>query len=112
MMADVDALYADAERLKDSGDAEGAIAKLNELLAVDDSHVLSHLTLAVLLGKVGRHEQAVVHVQRACDLAPTEAFNFTAASVCYQRAFAGTGDRTYIQKAEDAMARAHMLQGG
>jgi Flp pilus assembly protein TadD len=110
-MPDVDALYAEAEQLKDTGDAEGAVAKLNDLLQQDESHVLSHLTLAVLLGKLGRHELAVQHAQRACDLDPTEPFNFTAASVCYQRAFAGTGERSYIQKAEDAMAQAHLLQG-
>lgn len=110
-MADNDALYAEAEKLKDDGKYEESIAKLNELLQQDESHVLSHLTLAVVYGKVGKHDEAVKHAQRACELDPTDAFNFTAASVCFQRAFAGTGDHGYIQKAEDAMAKAHMIQG-
>lgn len=110
-MSDTKTLYADAEQLKEDGKFDEAIAKLNELLTADESHVLSHLTLAVVYGKVGQHSEAVKHAQRACELEPNEPFNFTAASVCFQRAYAGTGDQSYIQKAEDAMAQAHMLQG-
>ena len=47
---------------------------------------------------------------RACELEPEEAFNFTAMSVTYQRAFAGTQNAEYIHRAEDAMAKAHALQ--
>jgi hypothetical protein len=41
---------------------------------------------------------------------PEEAFNFTAMSVTYQRAFAGTGNRDYIRLAEEAMGQASALQ--
>ena len=104
-------LYNEAEKLKDDGKHDEAIEKLKEVLEQDESHVLSHLALAVVLGKVGEHEQAVKHGQRACELDPEDPFNFTAMSVTFQRAFAGTQNHSYIQLAEDAMARAHMLQG-
>jgi tetratricopeptide (TPR) repeat protein len=104
-------LYNEGDKLKETGDLEGAIAKFDEALAEDPNHALSHLALAVVLGRVGRHEEAVEHGQKACELEPNEAFNFTAMSVTYQRAFAGTQNHQYIQLAEEAMARAHMLQG-
>jgi tetratricopeptide (TPR) repeat protein len=111
-MPTVDELYREAESLKDAAKYEEAIAKCNEILATEPGHVLSHLTLAVMLGKVGQHENAVKHAEEACKLDPTDAFNFTALSVTYQRAYAGTGNPAYIRMAEDARDRAHMIQGG
>ena len=110
-MATVAEIYNEGEKLKDEGKVDEAIAKLHEVLAVDESHVLTHLTLAVLYIKAGKFEEAIRHGQRACELDPADAFNFTAMSVTYQRAFAGTQNHQYIQLAEDAMAKAHMLQG-
>ena len=109
-MSDLHALYAEAEKLKDAGNLEEAIGKLQEIIEQDDSFILAHLTLAVLYGRVNKHEEAVRHGEKACELEPDEAFNFTAMSVTYQRAFAGTQNQQYIQMAEDAMARAHMIQ--
>jgi len=111
-MPTIDELYREAETLKDVGKYDEAIAKCNEIVGQDANHVLSHLTLAVLLGKVGKHEQAVQHAEKACQIDPTDAFNFTALSVTYQRAYAGTGNPSYIRMAEDARDRAHMIQGG
>ena len=104
-------LYNEAEKLKDEGQDEEAIAKLNELLTQDESYTLAHLALAVLFGKVGKPEDAVRHGQRACELEPDDPFNFTAMSVTYQRAFQATQDPKYIQLAEESMAKAHMMQG-
>lgn len=110
-MTQVDSLYNEAEKLKDAGQYDAAIAKLEELVNLEPSHVLAFLTLGVLYGKVKRHEEAVQAAARACELDPNDPFHFTALSVTYQRAFAGTNNRQYIQLAEDAMARAHMLEG-
>lgn len=104
-------LYDQADQLKESGQPEAAIEKLQELLAQDDSYALAHSALGVLYGRVGKHEDAVWHAERVCQLEPNDPFSFTAMSVIYQRAFAGTNDQAFIQKAEDAMAKAHMLQG-
>ena len=110
-MSEVSQLYKDSEKLKDEGKLEEAITKLNEILAIDADHVLSHLALAVIYGRVGKHEEGCKHGEKACELEPTEAFNFTAMSVTYQRAWQATQKQEYIQKAEDAMAQAHAIQG-
>jgi tetratricopeptide (TPR) repeat protein len=103
-------LYNEAEKLKDEGKDEEAIAKLTELLAQDDSYTLAHLALAVLYGKVNKPEDSVRHGQRACELEPDDPFNFTAMSVTYQRAFQATQDPKYIHLAEESMAKAHAKQ--
>ncbi len=110
-MSDVNEMYNQAEKLKDEGKNDDAIALLQQLLESDPKHVLSHLALAVLYGKVNQHEKAVEYGQRACELDPTDPFNFTALSVTCQRAWQGTQRQEYIQAAEDAMARAHAIQG-
>ncbi len=110
-MADTNSLYDEAEKLKDDGKFEQAIQKLHDLLAIDPGHVLSHLALAVIYGRVGQHEQAIEHGEKACELEPNESFNFTAMSVTYQRAWTGTGQQAYVAKAEDAMAKAPSLEG-
>jgi Flp pilus assembly protein TadD len=110
-MSSVEELYEQADRLKDEGQLEAAIDKLNECLAVDPSYALAHSALAVVCGRVGRHEQAVEHARRVCELEPNDPFSYTALSVTYQRAFAGTNRREYIQLAEEAMAQSHRVQG-
>jgi tetratricopeptide (TPR) repeat protein len=103
-------LYNEAEKLKDERKNEEAIAKLQELLEQDESYPLAHLALAVLYERVGNPEASVAHGQRACELEPNEAFNFTAMSVTYQRAFQATQDSKYSHLAEESMAKAHALQ--
>jgi tetratricopeptide (TPR) repeat protein len=110
-MADAVTLYDEADRLKDAGKLDEAVAKLNEVLAADSNYSLAHSALAVVLQKLGRHEEAIEHARRVCELAPDDAFSFTALSVIYQRAFAGTQDQRYIRMAEDAMEQSRMLQG-
>jgi tetratricopeptide (TPR) repeat protein len=114
-MATTAEMYNEAEKLKDDGKYDEAITKLNEVLEQDESHVLSHLALAVLYGRVSQHADAVKHGQRACELDPSDPFNFTAMSVTYQRASQGVDNaqdnQRYVHLAEEAMARAHMLQG-
>ena len=112
-MADsVHELYNQGEKLKDQGDYPAAIAKFEQAVAVEESFALAHFALAVSYGKVGEHEKAVQHAERACELEPQDPFSFTALSVTYQRAFAGTQNPQYIRMAEDAMARAHAMQAG
>ena len=110
-MASIGEMYQEAESLKDDGKLDEAIAKLKEILAEDERHILSHLALAVVLGRANRHEEAVAHGEKACEIEPTDPFNFTAMSVTYQRAWAGTQNQQYIQAAEDAMAKAQALEG-
>ena len=109
-MSDPVALYDEADKLKDAGKLEEATAKLNEALEADANYALAHAALAVVLQKLGRHEEAVQHAQKVCELEPDDAFSFTALSVTYQRAFAGTNNMPYIRLAEDAMERSRILQ--
>ena len=72
---------------------------------MDEQFVRGHLALAVLYHQTKNYPLACKHAERACELEPTDSFNFAALSVTYQRAFEGTRDQNYIQKAEMAMAR-------
>jgi predicted Zn-dependent protease len=98
-------LYDEADKLKDAGKLDEAAAKLNELLAADPNYTLAHSALAVVYTRLKRHEEAVGHALRACELEPNDPFSFTALSVTFQRA-------GKIPEAEEAMARARMLQMG
>jgi tetratricopeptide (TPR) repeat protein len=108
-MADANQLYDEAEKLKDAGDYAGAAAKMEEILKGDENHVLAHLGLSVVYGKLSRYEDAVHHARRACELEPADRLNWTAMSVTCQRAWAGTQNPRYIQLAEEAKARAAMV---
>lgn len=105
-------LYDEADKLKDAGDLEGAVGKLREALEADPEYALAHSALAVVLQKAGKHEEAIEHAKRTCDLEPNDPFSYTALSVIYQRAYAGTGEMSYIQLAEEAMEKSRQAQMG
>ncbi len=109
-MTTPDDLYREHEKLKAQGNFNEALAKLQQAIEVDPQFVDAHLGLAVLYGKLGQHEEAVRHGEQACQLAPNDSFNYTALSVTCQRAWQGTGDQSYIHRAEDAKAKAQMLE--
>jgi tetratricopeptide (TPR) repeat protein len=111
-MTTPDELYREHDQLKAQGNLEEAAGKLQEALKLDPKFVDAHLALAVLYWKLHQIEDSVRHGEQACELAPHDAFNFTALSVTYQRAWQATGENLYIHKAEEAKARAHMLEGG
>jgi tetratricopeptide (TPR) repeat protein len=109
-MSDLVAKYNQAEQFKDAGKTDEAVDVLNEIISEDPDHVLSHLTLARIYTQTGRHLEAVEHGRRACELEPNDSFNYTALSMTYQKAWAGTGDRNFIMLAEEAMAHARNLE--
>ena len=104
-MATPDEMYDEANALKDQGDLEGAVAKLEEILQTDPNHVLTHAALGVHLQKLGRIDESIEHAVKVTELEPADSFSFTQLSVIYQRC-------GRIQEAEDAMARARMIQMG
>ncbi|TWU41039.1 tetratricopeptide repeat protein [Novipirellula artificiosorum] len=110
-VSDIYTQYNEVEKLIDGEKFEEAIAGLNEIVGEDETFVLGHLALARVYTKTGQHDLAIKHGEKACELEPEDAFNFTALSVTYQRAWAGTQDQQYITAAEDAMGRARMLEG-
>lgn len=108
-MSDIHSQYDDVEKLIDDEKFEDAITGLTAIVSQDDTFVLAHLALARVYTKTGQHDLAIEHGEKACQLEPDDAFNFTAMSVTYQKAWAGTQEQIYITKAEDAMARAQQL---
>ncbi len=109
-MSDIHSRYNDVEKLIDDEKFPEAIEGLKEIVAQQADFVLAHLALARVYTKTGQHLEAIEHGEKACELEPSDPFNFTALSVTYQRAWAGTQDQQYITKAEDAMARARQVQ--
>ena len=108
-MSDLHSQYNEVERLIDEEQFDAAIDGLTKIVEQDEMFVLAHLALSRVYTKTGQHELAIKHGEKACELEPQEAFNFTALSVTYQRAWAGTEDQQYIAKAEEAMAKAHAM---
>ena len=94
-----------ADELRSEGKFEEAIAKLKEALAIDENFVRGHLGLSVLYHHAQDYEKSCYHGEKAVEIEPDDTFNLSALSVTYQRAFEGTRDPIYIQKAEEAMAR-------
>ncbi len=109
-MADPVALYDEADKLKDQGQLDDAVTKLNEALTADPNYALAHSALAVVLQRLGKHVEAIQHARKVCEIEPHDPFSFTALSVTYQRAYAGTNEMQYIRLAEDAMEQSRMLQ--
>ncbi len=98
-------LYDEATKLKGAGKLDEAVGKLQESLALDPTHVLTHSALGVILQRLGRLDEAIAHATKVCELEPKDPFSFTQLSVICQRC-------GKIPEAEAAMAQAHALQGG
>lgn len=102
--ANPDELYDQANALKEAGDLEGAVESLLKIIEIAPDHLHANMALGVYLQRLGRYEEAIKHAVRVTEIEPEDAFSFTQLSVIYQRC-----DR--ITEAEDAMAKAHVLQG-
>ncbi len=111
-MPDLAELYDEADRLKDQGKTDEAIAKLQEALEIDGNYGLAHSALAVLQQRAGKHDAAIEHAQRVCQIDPNDPFSYTALSVTYQRAFAGTNNMEFVRLAEEAMEQSRQLSQG
>jgi len=97
-------LYDEGDKLKDAGDLEGAAQKYEEILKQDNDYALAHSALAVVYTRLKRHDDAIKHGLRVCELEPNDPFSYTAMSVTYQRA-------GKIPEAEECLARARMMAG-
>ncbi|MFN9718195.1 MAG: tetratricopeptide repeat protein [Planctomycetota bacterium] len=101
---DPNKLYDAAMKLKSSGNLEGCVEALRHILTIDANNVQAHMALGVHLQKLGKFDEAIAHAVKVTELAPNDPFSFTQLSVICQRC-------GKIFEAEDAMARARMLQG-
>lgn len=85
-MPDFDQLYDEAIALQESGDLDGAVARLEDLIRQQPDYVLAHSALSVYLGKKEQFDEAVQHAQRVCELDPDDPFSFIAMSLICQKA--------------------------
>ena len=104
-MSDREDRYAAAEALKNDGKIAEAVASLEGLVAEQPDFALAHSALAAWCTRLERHDEAIRHARRVCELEPNDPFSYTALSVACMR-----GGR--IAEAEDALARSRMMQGG
>ncbi len=85
-MPTVDQMYDEAIELKEAGKLEEAVAKLEETIAKDPNYALAHAGLSVFHSKMDRHDKAVEHAQKVCQLEPDDSFSFMAMSLICQKA--------------------------
>ena len=104
-MTDRDDQYAAAETLKNEGKLAEAVASLEGLVAKQPDFALAHSALAAWCTRLERHDEAIQHARKVCELEPKDPFSYTALSVACMR-----GGR--ITEAEDALARSRVLQSG
>jgi len=104
-MPTADELYDAAIKLRDAGDLAGAAIKLEAIAGEHPEHALTHSALGVILQKLGRFDEAIAHAAKVTELEPNDPFSFIQLSVICQRC-------GRIPEAEDAMARARVMQGG
>ena len=98
-------LYDQALEFRDRGDKPGAIARLEEALAIDPSFAIGHGMLAKLYADIAEADKAIEHARRVVELEPDDTFSYTALSVIYQRC-------GRIPEAEQAKAMAWQKQMG
>lgn len=99
------ALEKESDQLRGEGKFQEAVDKLLEALKLDEKFARAHLGLSVLYHHLADYEKSCHHGEQAVEIEPNDTFNLSALSVTYQRAFEGTRDQIYIQKAEEAMAK-------
>ncbi|MFN3161753.1 MAG: tetratricopeptide repeat protein [Rubinisphaera brasiliensis] len=104
-MSDLNAFYDEANQLKEQGNLEGAVEKLQQILAEDENYVLAHTALAVHLQRLGHNEQALAHAKKVVELEPNDPFSHAQLSVISQRC-------GRITEAEDALAYSQKMGGG
>jgi Flp pilus assembly protein TadD len=100
-----DELYDEAVNLRDQGNKEGAVAKLEESVTADPNFAIGHGMLAKLYADLAEAEKAITHAKKVVELEPDDAFSYTALSVIYQRC-------GKIPEAEEAKAKAYYKQMG
>jgi Flp pilus assembly protein TadD len=84
-MPTADELYDQAVELRDKGDKPGAVARLEEAVAVDPSYAIGHGMLAKLYADLADSDKAIAHARKVVELEPDDTFSYTALSVIYQR---------------------------
>jgi Flp pilus assembly protein TadD len=96
-------MYDEAIQLQQHGNLEEAVGKLQGLLEQDPGYALAHAALSVFYGNLEKHDQAVEHAQKVCELEPNDPFSFVAMSLICQKA-------GRLREAEQALMQAMQAQ--
>ena len=96
-------MYDEAIAIQQKGNLEEAVGKLRELLGAHPDYALAHAALSVFYSKLEKHDEAVEHGQKVCDLEPEDPFSFVAMSLICQKA-------GRLQEAEQALVQARTAQ--
>ncbi len=102
-MPNVVEMYDEAIQVQQSGNLEGAIDKLHELLGQQADYALAHAALSVFYGKLEKYDEAVEHGRKVCELEPDDPFSYVALSLICQQA-------GLIPEAEKALMQARQAQ--
>lgn len=98
--------YDEAIQLQQAGQTDAAIAKLHELLQQDPKYALAHAALSVFYSRLEKHDEAVEHGQKVCELEPDDPFSFMALSlVCQKAGLIGEAERAMMQARQAQMAQ-------
>jgi Tfp pilus assembly protein PilF len=100
-----DELYDKAIDTRDAGDKPGAVAILEEALAIDPNFTLGHGLIAKLYVDLGEADKAILHANKVVELEPDDVFSYTALSVIYVKC-------GRIPEAEAAKAMAFQKEHG
>ena len=92
-------MYDEAITLHEDGKVEEAVGKLQDLLKDAPDYALAHAALSKFHSLLEKHDEAVEHAKKVCELEPEDPFSFVAMSMICQKA-----DR--MADAEQAMGQA------
>jgi tetratricopeptide (TPR) repeat protein len=98
-MSTADQLYDEAIDLQQAGKLDEAVSRLEALIVLFPDYALAHAGLSVFYGKLGRHDEAVEHARKVCELDSEDPFSYMSLSLICQRA-------GLIPEAEEAMNEA------
>jgi len=96
-------MYDEAIAIQQEDNLEEAVGKLEVLLDAHPDYALAHAALSVFYSKLEKHDEAVEHGQKVCDLEPEDPFSFVAMSLICQKA-------GRMGEAEQALMQARMAK--
>ncbi len=98
-------LYDEAIELQQQGKMEEAIAKLRQLAADEPAYALAYAALGVFMSRLDRHDEAIEHARKVCELEPQDPFSFVAMSLICQKA----GNNSEAEQAMIAAQQAEIV---
>lgn len=96
-------LYDEGKKLKDAGNLDAALEKLQASMALDDQYTVPMHAAVECYTKLGRHQEAITLAKRIIEVDGNDFFSYIALSRAYQQA-------GMIPEAEYAMMQGQQAQ--